>query len=219
MQFRYPLSIDDWLGVLEIAQKYLIDIAIQQAVDAPTSPRAQAELSPGAQLRICWEFNLSNLYDRAITEVLNVRPFPGCSVNDYHDLGPELATQVQEIYRQASTARLMLITYIPPFQHSQVDCSGPDTQRQCEFNWREAYGAFTRFLCHTERFYSGRAVLDKFARENIQGMNPICKSEMVEKMRGAFLKEEVIFAEGKATILLFLQGNCPSTLRRRFSPA
>jgi hypothetical protein len=216
MTGRYPLHVDEWLGVLEVAKKYFVDIAIQQSRAALTSTEARALLSPCSHLRIVWEFGLDDLYDEMVDSVLSIRPFPTFSLNDILDLEPELFTATQTIYQQASLARLRLISFVPDVQHSSAVCSGTHANRACELHWREAYGSFTRLLGHTEKYLSGRAVLEKMTRGQFLNMNDTCKAEMIDYIRPGFLKEEEIFREGKARLLNILSLSRPKTPRRSF---
>lgn len=141
----------------------------------------------------------------------------GGTLMHHLSLEGHLAAEIQKIYHEAATARARLIGFVPNVKHNQTVCIGTKNQQRCELNWQEAYGTYTRLLCHTERFYSARSVLDKISREEIKDMNEICQADMVEMMRNAFLREEDIFIQGKASLLNLLHSIHPCNPRRAFT--
>lgn len=60
---RFPLSVDQWLGVLAISQKYVVEIGVREARAALKAVEDRDELSPAARIRIGWQFGLRDFLD------------------------------------------------------------------------------------------------------------------------------------------------------------
>lgn len=216
--YRHPLTVDEWLGILEVSKKYIVEVGTQQALDAITSDATKSILSPCAQLQIVWEFQLEHLYEDAVRVVLNIRPFPQFSENDNVDLGTPLFTALLNIYFEASRARLRLISFIPSLKHNEASCNGRKDQLACENHWANAYGSYTRLLGNTDRYYSSMSVLDKMVHGQFLDVNDICKADMMDYIRAGFQREEQIFEHGRARILDLIRSTRPLAPRRKFNP-
>jgi hypothetical protein len=212
----WPLTLDEWLGVLELGQKYLVDVAVMQAREKLTSAEALKELSIAAQLRIVWEFRLEDLYETLVEAILAIRPFPCFDARALMDLEPVLMAEINKIYHQARQVRDRLVAFVPELRHDDTFCIGSSTRDKCGLNWREVYCTYTRLLCHTTRGYSARSLLGKISREPVAGMDPFCKEHMVQYMNDGFAKEDEVFAEGKATLLQLLKSTRPLLPHRSF---
>jgi hypothetical protein len=211
------LTLDDWLGVLQISQKYCVDAGVIRAKDQITSSEMSGQLSPAANTHIAWEFNMEDIYEEHVNALVGIRPFPCWNLDDFMDIGNRVMQQVQEVYHRVRVNREQLISYIPPFRHNTEYCSAIAAQQECAMNWREVYATLTRLLSHTERFYSGRELLERLSRQTVDGMNENCKEGMIEYITQGFLREEDTFREGKQTILHMLRFSRPETRLRKFS--
>jgi hypothetical protein len=138
------------LGILEVAQKFELDIAIKQAMNFLSSTEVQNLLSPCARLRIAWEFQLEAFYDEAVHAVLNIRPFTSFTFNDIIDLESQLLSEILQIYHDAATTHLKLLGYLPNLIHVQTVCTSKQAQHACELHWREAYSSYIHLLGNTE---------------------------------------------------------------------
>jgi hypothetical protein len=213
---RFPLSIDDWLGVLEIGKKYTVDSAIKEAYHHLTHKDIWDTLSPGALFRIVWEFQMEDLYEDATTKLLAIRPFPRLDKIDLLDLEEDIHFKAQEIFEEAKLARSRLVSYVPDFRHSRHGCMTIGS-KTCQRYWREAYTTYTRLLAETDNHYSSSCVLDKLTTQVIQGMNPLCQDHMMDYIRPGFLREGAILEVGKSSLMTLLRHSRPTKPRRRFT--
>lgn len=215
---RHPLDIDEWLGVLEISQKYDIDIGIRQALDTLGSPPIQACLPLTARVRIAWEFRLEHLYEAIIRELLEHRPFEKVTRAVLRDLEDEVYVAYQGIVDDITLERQKLAAFVPEFRHKEGVHASIRGEQECHHNWREAYTSFTRLLVRTDRFFHMTYVLGKLKHaDSIKEMHSECKAEMIATLQPGFLIEEDIVANGKATLHLLLQTTRPSNPRRHFA--
>lgn len=182
------MSVEHWVGVAVLSQKYCITIGLENARVHLLNIH---DIDPSFMLRLAWDCKIPEFIEPSMERLLAL-PYSRLEAKHMLDLVGELSAIIISAREDITHHRARLISHAEPLLHSLL-CPNSTA---CSTNWPIAYGSAVRMLANPDRPMSGRLVLQVLEAETVPGVHSECFQWTIRRLCDSkvFWKEEEIVA-------------------------